>query len=77
MQLANGKTFTISTKNNGPQEYYIDGATLNGEPFNKIYLRHDQILQGGELSLQMASFPNYRWATDPASRPPSPLSQLK
>jgi len=77
LHLVNGRAFTINAKNNGPQEYYIDGATLNGQAFEKIYLTHDQILRGGNLDLQMASFPNYHWATGPASRPPSPLAQLR
>ena len=75
VHLVNGRTFTITAKNNGPQEYYIDSASLNGRAFEKIYLTHDQIIRGGELILQMASFPNYRWAAGPDSRPPSPLAQ--
>lgn len=74
--IQNGKTFTITARSNGPQKYYIDNAQLNGEVFNKTYLTHDEIVEGGELVLQMASFPNYHWATGPESRPPSPLRQL-
>jgi predicted alpha-1,2-mannosidase len=77
IHLRNGRTFTITTKNNGPQEYYIDSAELNGQPFNKISITHDLILKGGALTFQMASFPNYHWASTPASRPPSALSQLR
>jgi predicted alpha-1,2-mannosidase len=77
LHLANGKTFTITAENNGPQEYYIDGATLNGKPFNQTWLSHQRILDGGELKFQMASFPNYHWGTSQDSRPPSPLSDLK
>lgn len=76
LNLANGKKFVIGTENNGPQEYYIDSATLNGEPFNKTYLSHQQILNGGELKFQMASFPNYHWGADAGSRPPSPMSEV-
>ena len=73
LSLGNGKTFTIIGKNNGPQEYYIDGAKLNGDTYDKIYITHDQILQGGELIFQMASFPNYHWAVSPESRPSSAI----
>jgi putative alpha-1,2-mannosidase len=76
IHLANGRNFTIACKENGPQKYYIDGASLNGRPFEKIYLTHEQILQGGELALEMASLPNYRWATGANSRPSSPLGLL-
>ena len=74
---ANHPDFTIITKENGPQKYYIDGATLNGNPLNKVYISHDQILSGGELIFNMDSFPNYNWATDPESRPPSAIQQLQ
>jgi predicted alpha-1,2-mannosidase len=77
IKLRNGKTFTITAQDNGPQEYYIDGAKLNGEPFNKVFITHDQILNGGGLWFQMASFPNYQWAVGPESRPPSPLASFK
>lgn len=76
LHLVNGRNFTIRAKENGPQKYYIDGASLNGRPFEKIYLTHGQILQGGEIALQMTSFPNYRWATGPDSRPSSAVGQL-
>jgi len=77
LSLGNGKTFTITARNNGPQEYYIEGAKLNGEPFEKIFITHDQILRGGELNFQMASFPNYHWGVDLENRPPSPLQYLR
>lgn len=77
IHLVDGKTFTITAKDNGPQEYYIDGATLNGKPFDKTYISHEQILEGGELSFQMVSFPNYHWAVGGESRPPAPLLQVK
>ena len=77
IDVGNGKTFTIVARNNGPQEYYIDGATLNGNPFDKIFITHDQILRGGELDFQMASFPNYHWAVGQECRPPSPIHILQ
>lgn len=77
LNLQNGKKFVITAKNNGPQEYYIDGATLNGEEYNKTYISHDEIMKGGELSFQMASFPNYHWGSAADSRLPSPISQVR
>ena len=71
--FGNGKTFTIIGKDNAPQEYYIDGAKLNGQTYVKIYITHDQIVQGGELVFEMASFPNYHWAVRPESRPSSAM----
>jgi predicted alpha-1,2-mannosidase len=75
-QCGDGKTFSIEAKNNGPQTIYIAGSTLNGKPFDKIYLTHDQICQGGKLTFQMTSFPDYSWATGKNSRPPAPISAV-
>jgi putative alpha-1,2-mannosidase len=77
LHLLNGRTFKITCQDNGPQEYYIDGAELNGQRFDKIYLTHRQLLEGGELKLQMVSMPSYKWASGRESRPSSPLSQLR
>jgi predicted alpha-1,2-mannosidase len=77
LHLQNGKTFTITADHNMPQEYYIESATLNGKTFDKVYLTHDQIMNGGELKLEMGSAPNYHWGNSDDSRPPSPISLLK
>jgi len=76
LSLSNGKTFVISAQNNGPQEFYIRGATLNGQAYDKTFLLHEDILKGGELSFQMGSAPNYKWGVSPESRPGSPLRAL-
>jgi len=77
LRLNNGKTFAIIARDNGPQKPYIQGATLNGEPFDKIYISHEQIMNGGELVFEMGSSPNYHWGVSPESRPASPLAPLR
>jgi predicted alpha-1,2-mannosidase len=76
LNLSNGKKFAITTKNNGPQEFYIRSATLNEEAYDKTYLRHEDIVKGGELVFQMGSAPNYKWGIGAESRPGSPLKSL-
>ncbi len=73
---AKGKTFTITAENNGPLKPYIRNAKLNGENFNKTFLSHEQILNGGELSFRMTSAPETKWGSAPESRPPSGMSAL-
>jgi len=74
--LPNGKKFVVTAKMNGPQRPYIRGAKLNGEAFNKTYLEHSQIAGGGELTFEMTSAPDYKWATAPESRPASAMLLL-
>jgi predicted alpha-1,2-mannosidase len=77
LRLAGGKTFIVSAANNGPQRPYIHGATLNGAPFQRAFLSHEEIVKGGEITFDMVSAPDYKWATAPEACPPSPVSQMK
>jgi predicted alpha-1,2-mannosidase len=76
LSLPNGKKFTVTAANNGSQEYYIRSAMLNGEAYDKTFLRHQDIVAGGEMTFQMSSQPNYKWGSAPESRPGSALRQL-
>jgi putative alpha-1,2-mannosidase len=58
---ATGKTFTIIAKGNSPANIYIQSAKLNGKPYNKCYISHQQILAGGTLEFVMGSEPNKKW----------------
>jgi len=48
---------------------YIQSATLNGKSLNRAWLRHAEIVNGGELELQMGPAPSETWGT--AEPPPS------
>jgi len=76
IKLPNGKRFVVAAELNGPQRRYIRGATLNGQPFNKTFLTHEQITNGGEVVFQMTSAPDYKWGTAPESRPASAMILL-
>ncbi|MGH7980490.1 MAG: GH92 family glycosyl hydrolase, partial [Limisphaerales bacterium] len=76
LHLRNGKTFTITANHDLPEEYYIQSATLNHSPFDKIYISHHEIMNGGGITFQMGSAPDYHWGVSADSRPPSPLSLL-
>jgi predicted alpha-1,2-mannosidase len=58
---ATGKVFTIIAKGNSPQNCYIQSAKLNGKPYNKCYISHQQILNGGTLEFVMGAQPNKKW----------------
>jgi predicted alpha-1,2-mannosidase len=64
LHLPNGKRFTINAQNNRAKNVYVDGAKLNGKAFNKTFLSHQQILNGGKLTLDMTNEPNKTWATN-------------
>ena len=64
---ATGKKLVIKTVGNGPEAYYVQGATFNGKPLNEDWLYRKDILAGGELVLEMGPEPSDCWN---ASRPP-------
>lgn len=55
---AEGKTFVIEAHNNSPENIYVQQATLNGNPYNKCYLMHADLMKGGTLVLQMGAEPS-------------------
>ena len=49
LNLADGKTFTIIAEGLSKEHKYVDSITLNGEPYTKNYISHEDILKGGTL----------------------------
>ena len=64
---ATGRKLVIETKGNGPEAYYVQGASFNGKPLDENWLYRKDILAGGKLTLQMGAEPSDCWN---ASRPP-------
>jgi predicted alpha-1,2-mannosidase len=57
LNLENGKKFIINAPANDEAHVYIKSAKLNGKDFTKNYLKHSDLLKGGELRLEMDSKP--------------------
>ena len=60
VNLENGKTFTVRADKVSDKNRYIKSVTLNGKPYKKAYITHQDIMNGGELVFQMTSSPNKR-----------------
>jgi putative alpha-1,2-mannosidase len=50
-----GESFTIRTINNSSDNVFIKGANLNQKSVDEFKIRHDEIVSGGELVLQMTN----------------------
>ena len=59
-----GGSFTITTKNNSPDNIYIQSATLNGKPLNRCWLSYAEITAGGTLGLVLGPQPNKSWGIE-------------
>jgi predicted alpha-1,2-mannosidase len=58
LQLENGSQFIIEAENNSDKNIYIDKMSLNGKDYNKTFIKHEDIMKGGTLNIQMSSQPN-------------------
>lgn len=58
ISLPEGKTFVIDAEGVSDNNCYIRTAELNGVDFTRNYLKHDELLKGGEFRLLMDSVPN-------------------
>ena len=69
IHLSNGHTFTISASPMDAAHPYVGAVTLNGKPLDRVYLRHADILAGGELHFTMQAEPNKTWGQAISARP--------
>jgi predicted alpha-1,2-mannosidase len=58
INLENGKSFIITANNLSEKNIYIQSITLNGKKYEKLFIRHEDIMNGGELIFEMSSTPN-------------------
>ena len=69
VRLEKGNRFTIKTENNSKKNKYIQSATLNGKPFSRTWISHQEIVKGGTRAFKMGAKPNKEWGVK--SGPPS------
>jgi hypothetical protein len=72
--LENGKSFVIRARNISERNVYVQSARFNGKPYNKSFLLHDDLMDGGELVFQMGAHPNYRWGVGSGNEPVSRIA---
>jgi predicted alpha-1,2-mannosidase len=56
-RLENGKTFAIRANGISPRNIYIASAKLNGKPYKRSFITHDDVMRGGVLEFIMADTP--------------------
>ncbi len=63
-QHYDGGAFVIEAIDQADDHPFVQSATLNGEPFDRLVLTHDEIVAGGTLSLVLGPEPS-TWGTVP------------
>jgi predicted alpha-1,2-mannosidase len=69
IHLANGKTFTVKANHASGRNIYIQSATRNGQPYNRSYITHDDIVAGATFVFEMGDTPDKEWASDADAAP--------
>lgn len=61
MHLANGKTFMILAPAVSKENIYIQSVKLDGKPYDKSYITHEQIMNGSIFEFEMGNKPGKVW----------------
>ena len=61
LSLFNGKHFIVTANGLSKKSIYVQKATLNGQPYTKSFIKHADIMKGGELILYMGDKPSATW----------------
>ena len=69
LHLPNGKSFTITADHLTEANGYVGSVRLNGQALTRTFIRHEEILAGGELHFVMQSRPDKHWGVGTKSRP--------
>jgi predicted alpha-1,2-mannosidase len=68
VDFENGKTFTVRARGNGP---YVQRASLNGREYERSFVDHQTLIDGGELVFELGMTPNTAWGSAREVRPRS------
>lgn len=77
LNLAGGKRFTVTADHVDDAHPYIGAITLNGKPLDRLYVRHEEIVAGGELHFSMQAQPAKGMAGGEGALPYSMTKSMK
>lgn len=69
IHLPNHNVFRLVAENLNDGNAYIGKVSLNGKLLDRNFIRHEEIMKGGELRFVMTNAPNRVWAIAESARP--------
>ena len=69
LKLDNGKTLEIKADGVSDTNRYVKSVLLNGKPYTKTYITHDDLMAGGTLEFVMSSKPNKKRGLAASDKP--------
>lgn len=58
VRLSNGKTFTVLAPGFDKHNIYVKSVKVDGRPYDRSYITHDQIMSGATVEFEMVSEPS-------------------
>ena len=62
--LVADKTLTVTAEGLSDKNIYVQSLTVNGKPWNSVFLPYREIKDGGSLVFTMGPEPNKQWGTE-------------
>jgi len=69
LHLPNGKTLTVVVDHLSAANGFIRSVTFNGKPLTRTFLRHEELMRGGELRFDMSPKADATWSLQPEEAP--------
>jgi len=76
INLENGKKFVVNAKNVSDKNFYIKSAKLNRKEYKNSYIKNSDIINGGELTFEMASTPFETWGVGSGKEPNTSINDF-
>ena len=77
IHLENGKELVIDAPENSDENYYIKSMSMNGKNYTKNYFRHEDLMKGGTIEVEMSDEPNKKRGINDDDAPYSFSKELK
>jgi len=58
LNLTNGKKFIIAAPENNENNLYRNETKLNGKPYSKLFISHNDLMKGGTMNITMGNQPD-------------------
>ena len=71
VQLGGGRELKVEARRSSPEDQYIQAVTLNGQPLDKLWVRHEDLEKGAHLVFTLGPLPNKSLAVNENAMPPS------
>ncbi|MGA2302513.1 MAG: GH92 family glycosyl hydrolase [Candidatus Acidiferrum sp.] len=71
VDLGDGKRLIVEAHRRSPEDKYIQSVTFNGKPYEKLWFRHADIVNGATIVFTMGSEPNKQFGAAEGATPPS------